>query len=173
MTETRSPKAEKQSFRKTAALRYGPVLFLCLFSFSVVFADKEAPPEFVVKSGYSFGRCMMGYCDVELVIEGRKIVFSKSSRLSDFRYPPVQITRYLSAAEYRMLKNILEATEFSSAEERYGCPDCYGQGKEWLEVTTSRRERQIEMDYNATPVPVESLLIFLRKLRDQIDEGNR
>jgi hypothetical protein len=34
-------------------------------------------------------------------------------------------------------------------------------------------ERRIEMDFNATPVPVESLLNFLRRMRAELDGNNR
>lgn len=121
----------------------------------------------MVKNGYHFGTCA-GYCDVELIVEGRKVILKKSSQPPDSRYPPVEITRYLTSSEYNILRNLLEASEFDSAQDKYGCPDCYDQGAEWLEVTTPHLERRIEMDYNATPVPVESLLNFLRRLRARL-----
>ena len=42
---------------------------------------------------------------------------------------------------------------------------------EGMEIVTPQLERRIEMDYNATPVPVESLLNFLRRLRARLVGG--
>ncbi len=126
----------------------------------------------MVKNGYHFGTCA-GYCNAELTVEGRKVVFKKFSQPPDSRYPPVELTRYLKPFEYNILRNLLEAAEFDAVEDKYGCPDCYDQGSEWLEVTTPSVEQKIEMDYNFTPLPVESLLIFLRRLRADLDGNNR
>ncbi|MDD5138553.1 MAG: hypothetical protein PHG72_06995 [Candidatus Omnitrophica bacterium] len=144
---------------------------LLIVSFHVQ-GEETKEPEFVVKNGYHFGTCA-GYCNAELVVEDRKVTFKKSSQPPDSRYPPVEVTRYLKPFEYNILKNLLEAAEFASAQDKYGCPDCYGQGTEWLEVTTPQVERRIEMDFNATPVPVESLLNFLRRMRAELDGNNR
>ncbi|MFB3918922.1 MAG: hypothetical protein ACE14U_02515 [Candidatus Velamenicoccus archaeovorus] len=157
--------------------------YLFIFNFSLLIVsfsaqgnplrEKETKePEFIVKNGYHFGVCV-GYSDAELVIEGRKAAFKKSSQPPDSRYPPVEVTRYLSPSEYNILKNLIEATEFVSAQDRYGCPDCYDQGAEWLEVTTPRLEKRIEMEYNALPPSIESLLIFMRKVRARLDENRR
>jgi len=150
------------------------VIFNCLFLIvpSFLQGKETAGPEFIVKNGYHFGVCV-GYSDAELVIEGRKATFKKSSQPPDSRYPPVEVTRYLSSSEYNILKNLIEATEFVSAQDRYGCPDCYDQGAEWLEVTTPRLEKRIEMEYNALPPSIESLLIFMRKVRARLDENRR
>jgi len=163
--------------RKTGRrVRAGLCLFILhcsFFVFSSPLQGKEGEgPEFVVKNGYHFGTCA-GYCNAELVVEDRKVTFKKSSQPPDSRYPPVEVTRYLKPFEYNILKNLLEAAEFASAQDKYGCPDCYGQGTEWLEVTTPQVERRIEMDFNATPVPVESLLNFLRRMRAELDGNNR
>jgi hypothetical protein len=170
----------KRAQRRTwPRFRAGFCLFyLLIFNFSLLIVSsvlrgeetKEA--EFVVKNGYHFGTCA-GYCNAELTIEGRKVIFKKFSQPPDSRYPLVESTRYLKPFEYNILKNLLEAAEFDAAQEKYGCPDCYDQGIEWLEVTTPRVEQRIEMDFNSTPLPVESLLNFLRRLRAELDGSNR
>jgi len=129
---------------------------------------KEKKPEFTVRLSYNFSECR-GYCEGEMTVEGREVTLKRSSRFTEQFYPPVVRRRWLSASEYKILKNILEATEFVRAEERYGCPDCYKQGAERLEVATPELDLKVEMDYNAVPAPLESLLNFLRKLWARVD----
>jgi len=165
----------KAGYRFRAGLCF---FYLFIFNFSLLIVsfpmqgEGTKEPEFIVKNGYHFGVCV-GYSDAELVIEGRKAAFKKPSQPPDSRYPPVEVTRYLSSSEYNILKNLIEATEFVSAQDKYGCPDCYDQGAEWLEVTTPRLEKRIEMEYNALPPSIESLLIFMRKVRARLDESRR
>lgn len=157
-------------------VRFYLILFLIFgswfFSLPTGFAKEKAEPEFVVKNGYRLGEGT-GYCDVELIIEGRKITLRKSGQSADLRYPPVEITRYLQPSEYNILRNLLEVMEFSAVQDKYGCLDCHGRSTEWLEVVTPQVERRIEMEGNAAPVSLQSLRNFLRKLRARVDKDSR
>lgn len=146
------------------------VLFLspALFFLNPVFAGSAG--DIRIKYSYNFKECR-GYCEGEIIIENRQAVFKKASRFTQRYFPTIRKKRLLTNEEYATLKNILEATEFGIVKERYGCPDCYGQGSERLEIEAPHVSVNVDMDYSSSPDPLNSLVAFIRSLWMTFEAG--
>lgn len=150
-------------------------IFLSLFFLSCAvpcFAGQEPKAagngSFVIKNGISFRECV-GYCYTEITIDDSKVSYVSSGRPQDSRHPPISKERRLTKEEQRSLREMLDPYVLSTLKDTYGCPDCYDQGAEWLEVQTSDFHKKIEFDYRFVLMPVEELLTFLRNIRESFE----
>lgn len=122
------------------------------------------PGELVIQNGTSFGECI-GYCTQELRVDRDEVVHvqraHKSSGLPDKRR-----ARPVTAEEWVKLVEVTDLDTLLSLKSRYGCPDCYDQGAEWIEVQCGSTLKRVSLSYGASLPTIDGLLNRLRELRN-------
>lgn len=117
----------------------------------------------VIRNGTSFGECV-GYCAGELQVDHHEIVYvqraTKDSGRSDKRR-----TRPVTDKEWAELVALTDLDALLSLKTRYGCPDCFDQGAEWIEVQCGATVKRVSLSYGARLAPIDGLLNRLRELR--------
>lgn len=72
--------------------------------------------------------------------------------------------------------NIIQAigeSDFANAPDTIGCPDCQGQGGEWIEVELDGQIQRVVFEYDALDLPVQALVDQIRLIRDREGECNQ
>jgi hypothetical protein len=120
-----------------------------------------------IKTGTSFGMCM-GYCIAEAEITKGKIIFTRSSWISD--NPAKSITDSISGSDWEYLVNSIDINVVKNLNDVYGCPDCADGGSEWIEFTGNDLNKKITFEHGKTVEPINLLIEELRIIRKKYEE---
>ena len=76
----------------------------------------------------------------------------------------------ISRDQYADLCSLCSLNSFQELEETIGCPDCYDQGAEWIEITTPSFTKKITFSYGEKIKVIENLQTKIREIRTQFVE---
>ena len=121
------------------------------------------PDDAVIRWGTSFGECI-GYCTQEVEVTPTLARLTRTS--SDPSHYPARVEeRDVSGATWSDLRAAVEASDITSLDDIYGCPDCADGGAEWVEVETQGSKKKVVFEAGDPPRGVASLVDALRSVR--------
>jgi hypothetical protein len=119
--------------------------------------------------GTSFGMCI-GYCLNSISVNNEKVTFSKTKHGST---PDTKTcTSTISAAEAKILKDLLDDSKIASLPKTIGCPDCADGGAEWVSVTSGTKEYKVVFEYGKAPKELAPVVTKLRVLKETFNNCN-
>jgi len=128
---------------------------------------EEVNDSTVVLNGTSFNECG-GYCLNEVKIQGNTVEFVRSSWLPK-DYPDKAIDETIPDEEWNSLVNSIDTDILATLPETIGCPDCWDQGAEWIEVVRPDLEKKITFEYGDTLQTIQTLLEQARTIRKRFE----
>lgn len=119
-----------------------------------------------IAGGTGFSTCT-GYCYNSISINATKIITTSSSRTDPVGYPDIQQEYATGASEFEELVQLVGDIQlWKSVDSPIGCPDCNGQGLEWIDVYTDTQPKYgVTFEYNSTITNYGSLVDRLRTIR--------
>jgi len=122
-----------------------------------------------IKYGISFRICN-DYCVHEITITGNTITYTDSPwEDNPDNLSPVQCSFSFSDSLFNDLKTKIDPSQFQTLPETYGCPDCQGNGSEWVMIKIGEIEHKVTFEYQNEPDPLRN---YIDKLRDYFDRYN-
>ena len=120
--------------------------FLCLvLILSALSCSKEGDSNKLVRisSGISYGFCA-GYCEHELEINKDEMIFTlRATRQQGLE--DLVCSNHTPPEDWMDLERLVTPA-FFDLEEVIGCPDCFDQGREFVEIETTERLYRVELD---------------------------
>ncbi len=75
-----------------------------------------------------------------------------------------------SDTDWSNILNAIAESDFANAPDTIGCPDCQGQGAEWIEFEQDGKIQRVVFEYDAVDLPVQALVDQVRLIRDREGE---
>jgi hypothetical protein len=91
----------------------------------------------------------MGFCNVDLVIEGNELTLTGSDYGAD--RPLFVNSGALTPEGQRLLADALDDVDPASLEKTYGCPDCADGGAAYLAFTAGENASRHAMEFGNPP----------------------
>ena len=73
----------------------------------------------------------------------------------------------LSDADWTRIEAAVQQSDFAGAPDTIGCPNCFGQGGEWVEIEQNGEIQRVVFEYNANNLPIQELVDVVRDIREQ------
>ena len=118
-----------------------------------------------ISFGSSFGECL-GYCSDALRITGETTVYVAKSNLPGTDSPDLTAEQETDQDVWMGLMNTINLEQYNKLPEVIGCPDCYDQGAEWIEVTYNDNIQRLDIEFGAEIPELEAILPTLRSMRE-------
>lgn len=121
-----------------------------------------------IATGTGFSSCT-GYCYNSIRITGTTLVTLKTSKTNVNDYPNVEQQYTIDSSEFNQLIDYVGDIQlWKSVDSPIGCPDCSGQGLEWIDVYTDTQPKYgVTFEYNSTISGYEPLVEYIRTIRQQ------
>ncbi len=98
-----------------------------------------------------------------------KITALWSSSTPKEEYPDLEGQGAITQKEWESLLALIDLDKFEALPEKIGCPDCYDQGGEWIEISKGQFQKRVDFDPYALLRP-RAEFPELSALRRQIRE---
>ena len=121
----------------------------------------------IIRSGTFAGECV-GYCNRELQITSKELVFEKKDGLK--KRPTCRYRRSVESTEWHDLLSQVDRAALEALPNTIGCPDCADGGGEWLEADFGDIKKRLTFDRGADVPQVRQLLTKVRALEARLDE---
>ncbi len=118
--------------------------------------------------GSSFGECG-GYCRSTMTLSADGIILVKQSWEHE-ELPDIEVEASFREGEWEALMDLVGQTDFLTLKDEYGCPDCWDQGAEWLDLRHPDWSKSLRFDYGMNVEGLSDILTALRQIRSRIDE---
>ena len=146
-------------------LFYLLIVVIGVLSVSGCKKDDNSVPETLkydyISFGISFDDCL-GYCKSSLDISKDKIEFVNRGWQTDGALERIEITENIDPVYWEALVAKIDFEDFASLEPVIGCPDCDGQGAEWIEIMREGEVHRVEFEYGIVPGIVSELEEYLK-----------
>ncbi len=121
-----------------------------------------------IAMGTGFSQCT-GYCYITVVVRPSSIFTSESSSGNQNTLPEIQQQYQVNSADFtELVADLGSLSAWQAVPTTIGCPDCDGQGSEWLAVITDAPgKHSIRYEYNSTLPGFESFVSLAREIREQ------
>lgn len=143
------------------------IFFLSIFLVVSACIPEEGDDSTVVSSGTSFGECG-GYCFSEVTIQGTSVNLTRSSWFPKDS-PDKTKSGTITEEKWNSLVNSINTDTLAALPETIGCPDCWDQGAEWIEVIRPDFEKKITFEYGDTLKTIHSFLEQARSIRKHFE----
>ena len=145
--------------------------------FATVAIDLRAQAIVSIAMGTGFNQCT-GYCYITVIIQSSTILTSESSSGNQNRFPEIQQRYQVNSLDFtELVARVGNLSAWQSVPAQIGCPDCDGQGFEWLSVITDAPLKySVTFEYNSTIPGFESFVDFARNIREEyfpLSDGTR
>lgn len=148
-------------------LRRSATLLLSIAIVALACTPEEVDDSTVVLNGTSFNECG-GYCINEVKIQGNTVEFIRSSWFPK-DYPDKTINGTITDEGWNSIVNSIDTDTLATLPETIGCPDCWDQGAEWIEVIRPDFEKKITFEYGDTFQTIRSLVEQARTIRKRFE----
>ncbi len=150
-------------------------LFIIIIPFLVLLSscsnestEPNIDPDYLIKSGTSFGFCA-GYCTREIEINDSEVTFIASSRGTGDD-PDLTLVENLTSTEWNSLLTLIDMDALLALDDVIGCPDCADGGAEWIQVMDGDTIKKITFEFNDSLETIQPLLDKLRVIRNRMND---
>ena len=117
-----------------------------------------------IKNGTSFG-LSADYSIREVIIDSENITFSKRG-FDERNTPEISFQEKFSSDKFHELFELINLQEFNKLPDYIGCPDCYDQGAEWVELSVPEYSKRVTFSYDEIIPEIEEFVNKLREIRN-------
>lgn len=73
----------------------------------------------------------------------------------------------LSDTDWAQIERAIQNADLAGTSDTIGCPDCLGQGGEWIEIEQNGEIQRVVFEYDANNLPIQALVDVVREIRSR------
>ena len=144
------------------------LVLLLLVTLSCEREDSYVSEVNYIAYGTSFGECL-GYCMQYMKVYSQIATLRQYGWGESGELPEIQCSLPLESHEFIAIKDSVNAGNFFSLDETYGCPDCADGGAEWVEISFDTLKHRVTFEFLNEPEELTPIVKAMREMMLKFD----